>query len=189
MRTKGECPLIRWILVLAGVFALPHSAFGQGVSIQGHVTDPQGNVVIHAAVTLERSENKDMIPLAGFSVATMFHEAGDYAHQGFADIHLDVERKVIETRALAAARNTGVPIPIGEVPGEEPDFTFDARSLGVELSELLCPASSKHGIMPGAEESYHQEYGQFYRGSSGKDSAETVVLNIYAGKMGWCRPD
>ena len=31
-----------------------------------------GNVVIHAAVTLERSENKNMIPLAGFSVATMF---------------------------------------------------------------------------------------------------------------------
>ncbi len=52
MRTKGEYTLIRWILVLAGIFALPNSASAQGVSIQGHVTDPQGNVVIYAAVTL-----------------------------------------------------------------------------------------------------------------------------------------
>jgi hypothetical protein len=58
MRTKGEYTLIRWILVLAGIFALPNSASAQGVSIQGHVTDPQGNVVIHAAVTLASSENK-----------------------------------------------------------------------------------------------------------------------------------
>ena len=58
MRTKGQYTLIRWILVLAGIFALPNSASAQGVSIQGHVTDPQGNVVIHAAVTLASSENK-----------------------------------------------------------------------------------------------------------------------------------
>jgi hypothetical protein len=57
MRTKGEYTLIRWILVLAGICALPNSASAQGVSIQGHVTDPQGNVVIHAAVTLVSSEN------------------------------------------------------------------------------------------------------------------------------------
>ena len=58
MQTKGQYTLLRWILVLAGIFALPNSASAQGVSIQGHVTDPQGNVVIHAAVTLASSENK-----------------------------------------------------------------------------------------------------------------------------------
>jgi hypothetical protein len=36
------------------------------------------------------------------------------------------EKKAVETRALAAARSAGVPIPLGEIPGEEPDFTFNA---------------------------------------------------------------
>jgi hypothetical protein len=67
------------------------------------------------------------------------------------------EKKIIETRALTAARNAGVPIPTGEIPGEEPDFSFNAGTLGVEVSELLRPASSNGGIMPVAEESYHQE--------------------------------
>ena len=67
------------------------------------------------------------------------------------------ERKAIETRALAVARSAGVPIPLGEIPSEEPDFTFNAGALGVEVSELLRPASSNRGIMPVAEESYHQE--------------------------------
>lgn len=69
----------------------------------------------------------------------------------------DEERKIIETRALNAARSAGVPIPMGEIPGEEPDFTFNSGALGIELSELLRPAGSNHGIMPVAEESYHQE--------------------------------
>jgi hypothetical protein len=67
------------------------------------------------------------------------------------------ERKIIETRALSAARSVGVPIPMGEIPGEEPDFRFDARMLGVEVRELLRPANGNGGIMPVAEESYHQE--------------------------------
>ncbi len=67
------------------------------------------------------------------------------------------EKKAVENRALVAARNAGVPIPLGESPGEEPDFTFNSGALGVEVSELLRPASSNHGIMPVAEESYHQE--------------------------------
>jgi hypothetical protein len=67
------------------------------------------------------------------------------------------EKKVIENRALAAARSAGAPIPMGEIPGDEPDFTFNSGALGVEVSELLRPAGSNHGIMPVAEESYHQE--------------------------------
>lgn len=67
------------------------------------------------------------------------------------------ERKIVETRALTVARNAGVPIPIGEIPGEEPDFRFNAGALGVEVSELLRPASSNGGIMPVAAESYHGE--------------------------------
>jgi hypothetical protein len=67
------------------------------------------------------------------------------------------EKKATETRALTAARSAGVPIPLGETPGEEPDFRFNEGALGVEVSELLRPASSNHGIMPVAEESYHQE--------------------------------
>ncbi len=67
------------------------------------------------------------------------------------------ERKIIETRALTAARNAGVPIPMGEIPSEEPDFRFNSGALGVEVSELLRQASSNHGIMPVAEESYHQD--------------------------------
>jgi hypothetical protein len=67
------------------------------------------------------------------------------------------EKKAVENRALTAARSAGVPIPWGEIPGEEPDFTFNAGALGIEASELLRPASSNFGIMPVAEESYHQE--------------------------------
>jgi len=64
------------------------------------------------------------------------------------------ERKIIETRALTAARTAGVPIPMGEIPGEEPDFKFNAGALAVEVSELVRQASSNDGIMPVAEEIY-----------------------------------
>jgi hypothetical protein len=63
------------------------------------------------------------------------------------------EKKAIENRALAAARRAGIPIPLVECPGEEPDFTFNSGALGVEVSELLRPASSNDGTMPVAEES------------------------------------
>jgi hypothetical protein len=73
---------------------------------------------------------------------------------------LHEERKIIETRALVAARNAGVPIPLGEIPAEEPDFRFNSDSLGIEVSELLKPASSNSGIVPAAEASYRQEITQ-----------------------------
>lgn len=66
-------------------------------------------------------------------------------------------KKEIEGRALKAARSAGVPIPLGETPGEEPDFRFNADSLGIEVSELLRPASSNFGIVPAAETTFHTQ--------------------------------
>jgi hypothetical protein len=68
-------------------------------------------------------------------------------------------KKKIEARVLAAARKAGAPIPTGEIPGEEPDFRFHAETgvLGIELTELLRPASSNEGIVPVEEESFHQQ--------------------------------
>ena len=62
----------------------------------------------------------------------------------------DGEQKRIESWYLAAARNAGVPIPSGELAGEEPDFRFQTMrgALGIELTEVLRPASSNHGIIP-----------------------------------------
>lgn len=67
------------------------------------------------------------------------------------------EKKRIEAWILDAARKAGVPIPLDEVAGEEPDFRFPTETppLGIELSELLRPASSNHGIVPVEEESFH----------------------------------
>lgn len=68
------------------------------------------------------------------------------------------EQKRTECWFLTEARRAGVPIPSGEIPSEEPDFSFRTGSaLGVELSEVLRPASSNHGILPVAEESAHQK--------------------------------
>src|ERR1700722_3048977 len=96
------------------------------------------------------------------------------------------EKKVIETRALIAARNAHVPIPMGEIPDEEPDFRFNGNTLGVEVSELLRPASSNFGIVPAAEENYHQEIiriaqKQYYRAG---DAAPVEVILYFASARG-----
>ena len=69
------------------------------------------------------------------------------------------DKKVVETYMLSAARKAGVPIPIGELAGEAPDFRFvtDAGPLGIELSEVLRPASSSNGIVPVHQEAIHEE--------------------------------
>src|SRR5579859_2041030 len=72
-------------------------------------------------------------------------------------LRFNEEKKAIETRALVAARKAGVPIPFGEVPGEEPDFRFNQGMFGVEIRELLKPASSNFGIVPAEAETYHQQ--------------------------------
>jgi hypothetical protein len=71
---------------------------------------------------------------------------------------MNAEKKRVETYVLAAARKAGVPIPNGEVADEEPDFRFndEVPGLGIELSEVLRPASSNHGILPVEQESFHK---------------------------------
>ncbi|HXM69206.1 MAG TPA: hypothetical protein VN911_20935 [Candidatus Acidoferrum sp.] len=68
------------------------------------------------------------------------------------------EKKEIERRVLDAARIAGAPIPNGEVAGEEPDFRFYTPRgvLGLEISEVLKPASSNDGILPAEAEAFHQ---------------------------------
>ena len=55
----------------------------------------------------------------------------------------NVDKKETERRVLIAARKAGLPIPDGEVAGEEPDFRFQtsASALGIEVSEVMRPAS------------------------------------------------
>lgn len=69
------------------------------------------------------------------------------------------EKKEMELRALAAAREAGAPIPSGELTaGEEPDFRFRTSDavLGIEVSEVLRAASTNEGILPVEAEAFHQ---------------------------------
>ena len=82
------------------------------------------------------------------------------------------EKKLIEARALAAARKAGAPIPTGEMPGEEPDFRFATATctLGIEVTEFLRPARSNGGSVPVEEERFHKEIiqiaqEQYYQGT------------------------
>jgi len=91
------------------------------------------------------------------------------------------EKKAVEIRALTAARKAGVPIPFGDLPGERPDFRFNEHMLGVDITELLKPASSNFGIMPAEAESYHQEIvqlaqHQYYAAAD----ALPVTINLYS---------
>src|SRR6266446_1521449 len=88
------------------------------------------------------------------------------------------QKKIIETRALVAARKAGVPIPLGEAPGEEPDFRFNEGILGIEISELLKPASSNFGIVPAEAESYHKEIVQLAQQQYYAAAAATPVKVI-----------
>src|SRR5437879_3769890 len=95
---------------------------------------------------------------------------------------MNAEKKRVEAYMLAAARKAGVPIPNGETPDEEPDFRFNDEipALGIELSEVLRPASSNHGILPVEQESFHKEImtkaQQDYYAWSG---AKPVHVNTY----------
>src|SRR5437016_11512321 len=95
---------------------------------------------------------------------------------------IDDEKKRIETYVLTSARNAGVPIPAGEILGEEPDFRFNTETgaVGIELSELLRPASTNHGILPVEEESYHNELVRMAQEEySSVPDAKPIHVSIY----------
>lgn len=72
----------------------------------------------------------------------------------------DIRKKEIEKRALDAARHISSVIPGGEAQDfEEPDFKIQTASglLGVEVTELLPPASSDSFSSPVAEQRRHED--------------------------------
>lgn len=90
------------------------------------------------------------------------------------------EKKAVETRVLTAARDAGVPIPHGEVPGEKPDFRFSDGLFGVEVSEAMRSASSNYGIVPAAEEAFHQEVLQIAEAAYfSSPSPKPAKVNVY----------
>ncbi len=92
-----------------------------------------------------------------------------------------VEKKEAERRVLIAARKAGAPIPEGEVAGEEPDFRFQtaADALGIEVSEIMRPASSNHGILPAEAEAFHQSIMQKAQQIFRKTSSGPTRVNVY----------
>jgi hypothetical protein len=99
------------------------------------------------------------------------------------------EQKRVESWFLMAARDAGVPIPPGEFPDEEPDFRFQTENctLGVELTEVLRPESSNHGILPVEEEKFHREIIQaaqrdYYRIPNAKPVHASVYFANASGK-------
>jgi hypothetical protein len=90
-------------------------------------------------------------------------------------------KKEIEQLVLDAARDAGVPIPGGGVVGEEPDFRFhtDAGNLGVEVSELLRPACTNHGILPLEQENFHQKILDAARNECAKQGLPSLRVQVY----------
>jgi hypothetical protein len=92
------------------------------------------------------------------------------------------DKERVERYVLGIAREVGIPIPNGETKDEEPDFRFENWDppLGIELSEILRPAESNHGLLPVAEEKRHRAIvataQKIYRSDP---SAIPVKVNVY----------
>ena len=69
------------------------------------------------------------------------------------------DKKIGEAYMLSAARRAGMPISVGEIASESPNFRFETDSgpLGIEMCEVLRPASSNNGIVPVHQEAIHEE--------------------------------
>ncbi|MGC2245086.1 MAG: hypothetical protein WA609_00660 [Terriglobales bacterium] len=98
------------------------------------------------------------------------------------------EKKQTEQRVLAAAREAGAPIPTGESAGEEPDFRFVTPNgtLGIEVSEVLRPASTNDGISPVEAESFHEaillKAQEKYRATNAAPTRVSVYFSPARGK-------
>lgn len=91
------------------------------------------------------------------------------------------EKKEIERRVLDAARKAGVPIPLGEIAREEPDFSLWTPNgvLGIEISEVLRPASSNNGILPAEAEAFHQSILIAAQEEFQKTTAASTRVNLH----------
>jgi hypothetical protein len=92
------------------------------------------------------------------------------------------DKKIVEAHMLSAAREAGVPIPVGEIAGESPDFRFatDGGPLGIEICEVLRPASSNNGIVPVHQEAIHEEIMEAAQLAYYKNSqARRVKVQVY----------
>jgi hypothetical protein len=91
------------------------------------------------------------------------------------------EKKEIERRVLDAARKAGAPIPYSELAGEGPDFKFHTSSgvLGIEISEVLRPASSNDGILPAEAEAFHQSIMFAAQETYQKTDAAPAQVSVY----------
>lgn len=59
--TGGLFRTLKILALASGGFSiLPHVVLAQGADVYGHVSDPQGNVVPHAVVSLARANNKNV---------------------------------------------------------------------------------------------------------------------------------
>jgi hypothetical protein len=96
-------------------------------------------------------------------------------------INPNLEKKEAERRVLIAARKAGAPIPEGEMAAEEPDFRFQdaAGSVGIEVSEIMRPASSNHGILPAEAEAFHQSIMRRAQEIFQKTSSAPTRVDVY----------
>jgi len=92
-------------------------------------------------------------------------------------------QKEVELRVLSAARNAGVPIPTGEIIGEEPDFRFKTETgdLGIELSEVLSPASSNGGIAPIEQAAFYEDFIRLAQEQFTKEIGTPVRVTVHFG--------
>jgi hypothetical protein len=97
----------------------------------------------------------------------------------------------MEQRALTGARKAGAPIPTGESAGEEPDFRFRTPNgaLGIEVSEVLRPASTNFGISPVEAESFHQVIMLKAQEKYQATNAAPTWVNVYFCPAGGKRQD
>lgn len=101
-------------------------------------------------------------------------------------------KKEIEQLVLDAARDAGLPIPDNGVVGEEPDFRFhtDTVDLGIDVSELLRPACTNHGILPLEQQNFHQKILDAARNECEKQGLPSLRVQVYftnprGEKQGW----
>ena len=89
-------------------------------------------------------------------------------------------KKDVEQLALAAARKAGAPIPTGEIAGEEPNFRFNTPApLGIEVCEVLRPASTNEGIVPVEAESFHRSIMQSAQKKYRQTNSAPTRVNVY----------